>query len=118
MKNEKGIMYMEIFTAMIIVLIVVMILFAYWNKTKEGVGESAPSALNGLLGGLVLTDLARRKKGIVLTTTMLATIVFVIIVAMVLIFLYMSLQAEAGSSAGGFFYNMFDSIMKGVPSLG
>ncbi len=113
----KGIMYMEIFTAMIIVVITIMIAFSYWNQIKGEVGESAPSALEGpggIMGGFVLAELIRKRKGIVLTTTLLATIIFVVLVVMVLVFVYMSLQAEAGASAGGFFYNMFDSIMKGL----
>jgi uncharacterized membrane protein YtjA (UPF0391 family) len=113
----KGLNMMEIVMAMIGVVVVISVLMVRFIYVKEVVGESAPTWMNMFLPAGLVLDAARRRKGIVLTTTLLATIVFVVIVAMLLIFIFMSLQAEAGSSTGGFFYNMFDSIMKGLPMV-
>jgi hypothetical protein len=50
------------------------------------------------------------KKGMEITTNMLATIVFLIIAVVILLMLWGTFAAESGSPSSNLFYKMFDWI--------
>ncbi len=50
------------------------------------------------------------KKGIVVSTQLLVTIIFVVIAALVIFMLWMSFSAEAGAPASTIFYKFMDWI--------
>ncbi|MCX6815667.1 MAG: hypothetical protein NT120_02355 [Candidatus Aenigmarchaeota archaeon] len=50
------------------------------------------------------------KKGIVITTNFLVTIIFIIIAALIIFMLYGSFASEAGRPASNIFYKLFDFL--------
>ena len=121
-------------TAFILMMCVIAGMFAYFTLVSSHAtpsGENAQEKLYGIgINGLVIfgglgkskfctkVKTAVRRKGIVLSTMMIATIVFVVVVALVLFLLFAGVQANAGSTAGGFFYGAFDAIMRIFPGAG
>lgn len=118
---------MGIVIAVISTVIIIAALLMYLKTTTDSVAPAGSNAQNRILGvgisGLVLFGYSKRKmstskniflskKGIVLTTTLLATIIFVVVICLVLFLIFAGIQSNAGSTAGGFFYGTFDSIMK------
>ena len=101
------------FWLLIYMMIVVMAVLGYWDLVASKAGTSGPFSLQRLLGlsSIVMT----KRKGIVLTTSLLATIIMIVVVAMVLFLLFGSVQAEAGSTSSGFFYGAFDAILRMLP---
>ena len=96
--------------AIILAVLSVLAMFVYWEYTKTATTRNPLTAMFGLaLFGAI------RKKGIVLTTTLLATVVLVIIVVFVLFLIFASLGAEAGPSSNSLFYNFFDAILRSLP---
>lgn len=55
------------------------------------------------------------RKGIVLTTSLLAMIVMVLVVVFVLFLIFGSVGAQAGPASGSFFYQFFDAILRSLP---
>lgn len=115
----RGAMPMEIIMAVVLVIIVVAIAFGYWLQTDARVSGSVPRAIECIFGVLCVAALKKSdkppKKGIVLTTTMLATVVFLVVVAFVIFLVFAGLQAEAGSTSSGFAFGAFDAIMRLLP---
>jgi hypothetical protein len=50
------------------------------------------------------------KKGFEITTNMLATIIFLVIAVVILLMLWGTFAAEAGSPSSNMFYKLFDWI--------
>ena len=104
---------------LLIVLCVIAAMFAYFALVRSSAttsGENAQERLYGIgINGLVifggLGGLPKKRKGLELSTGLIATIVFVVVVALVLFLLFAGVQANAGSTAGGFFYGTFDDLM-------
>ncbi len=112
-------------------MFVVAVALALWyGKIEEDVAKTGTVNINKIVsGGLVMWGfsnnikgknkmkdrLKARKKGIELTTNMLATIVFLIVVAFFLFLILASIGAEAGPNSNSFFYGVFDSIIRSLP---
>ncbi len=117
MKYMKGVNYMPILKAVIMILIVFAVALAFWNKLKDEASVAGPRALDGVLVGVLLYSLmnSAKKKGIVVTTSLLTIVVFVVIVTFFLIMIYLSLTTEAGSTSSSFFYGIFDAVLRNLP---
>ena len=57
-----------------------------------------------------ITSNLNKKKGIVVSTQLLVTIIFVVIAALIIFMLWMSFSAEAGTPASTIFYIFLDWI--------
>lgn len=114
----KGADYMTIITAVVFAIIVIMLVFAYWNPLQKSATKEGSKALDTItvgVGAVFLVPFLKRKmakKGIVVTTNLLVIIVFVTIVIFFLLMIYLSLTAEAGSTSSSFAYGVFDSILR------
>lgn len=120
------------FMGLIVALASIMGMFAFFVLVQHNVsipGQVAQDRMGGVgVTGLVFFGDALRKrynstktnrpKGIVLSTMMIATIVFVVVVSVVLFMIFAGIQANAGNTAGGFFYGVFDAIMRLLPGAG
>jgi|SRR3990167_9459507 len=98
------------FIIIVITMIAAMAVYGLVAQNAKPAGITAQERLYGVGIGLIL--FGARKKGIILSTMMIATIVFVVVVALVLFLMFAGIQSSAGSTAGGFFYGAFDAIMK------
>jgi len=106
-------------TGLMIIVVTMIAAFAVYELVKHDAKPSGITVQERLYGaGIGLVAFGARKKGIILSTMMIATIVFVVVVALVLFLMFAGIQANAGSTAGGFFYGAFDAIMKMISGSG
>ena len=112
----KGMIPIEL-VIIISILVGLSILLALWDRISPVLAITRPfSFVSGLLLPKMLNKVAvKKKKGIVLTTTLLASIVLVVVVVFVLFLVFASLSGESGPSSGSLFYNFFDAIIKSLP---
>lgn len=100
---------MRLMIAIISVAVVIFLMLLYWGKIESFARGANP------LGALAGLALLKRKKGIQITTSLLATIVFAVVVIFIVLLILVSLSAEAGQSSSTSFYNTFDVIISWLP---
>lgn len=92
--------------------VVAIALFLIYKKVEADVAATGPTTITAVVPTLVFFH--GRKKGIELTTNLVATIVLVLAVTLMLFLIFASFAADAGSSTGNFFYSVFDAIMRAM----
>ena|SRR3989338_3355115 len=103
----------KISIAIIGMAIVAYFMFLIFKKVEVDVASTGVKSITAVVPTLAL--FRSRKKGMELTTSLVATIVLVLAVTLMLFLLFASFASDAGSSTGNFFYSIFDAIVRALP---
>ena len=105
---------MQIAVAVIIAAIVAYLMFLMFKRVDPDIVSTGAKQITAVVPTLVFF-MPRHKKGMELTTSLVATIVLVLAVTLMLFLLFASFASDAGSSTGNFFYSIFDAIVRALP---
>ena len=104
----------KIAIAIIGMAIVAYAMFLIFKKVEVDVAATGAKQITAVVPAIAIF-FKGRKKGMELTTSLVATIVLVLAVTLMLFLLFASFAYDAGSSTVNFFYSIFDAIVRALP---